>query len=270
MTSYPNRTSPVLRGRWLLDNILGAPPPPPPPDVPPLQESGADGPPRSVRERMEAHRKNPACAVCHVRMDPLGFSLENFDALGKWRTTSEARRSMRPATLPDGTPLRRLAGLRQLMLSHQEEFVRTLTEKLLAYALGRSLEASDLPAVRADHAETRPPTIIAGRRCITGIVSSPPFRMSIAQPPRSRPRVTDHRGTDRRRHMMIQESIPRRTMLRGLGATLALPLLDAMVPALTALQKTAATPITRFGVMYVPNGMVMEHGRRRPKAPASS
>ncbi len=90
VTSYPNRTSPVLRGRWLLDNILGAPPPPPPPDVPSLQEGSADGRPRSIREQMEAHRKNPSCAVCHVRMDPLGFSLENFDALGKWRTSVDA------------------------------------------------------------------------------------------------------------------------------------------------------------------------------------
>ena len=89
VTSYPNRTSPVLRGRWLLENMLGAPPPAPPPDVPALKENGADGERRSVRERLEAHRKNPGCAVCHVRMDPLGFSLENFDALGKWRTTSD-------------------------------------------------------------------------------------------------------------------------------------------------------------------------------------
>ena len=88
-TSYPNRTSPVVRGRWLLESLLGAPPPAPPPDVPALKENDGDGERRTVRERLEAHRRNPSCAVCHVRMDPLGFSLENFDALGRWRTTSD-------------------------------------------------------------------------------------------------------------------------------------------------------------------------------------
>ena len=139
VTSYPNRTSPVLRGRWLLENILGAPPPPPPPDVPSLPEGGSDGRLRSVREQMEAHRKNPACAVCHVRMDPLGFSLENFDALGKWRTTVDDLPIDASASLPDGTKFDGVLGLRQLMASHQEDFARTFTQKLLGY---RSDEAS--------------------------------------------------------------------------------------------------------------------------------
>ena len=103
VTSYPNRTSPVVRGKWLLDNMLGAPPPPPPPDVPTLVEPGAANQPRSVRERMEVHRRNPTCAACHVRMDPLGFALENFDALGKWRTSSDGVPVDAAASLPDGT-----------------------------------------------------------------------------------------------------------------------------------------------------------------------
>ncbi|HEX5109370.1 MAG TPA: DUF1592 domain-containing protein, partial [Vicinamibacterales bacterium] len=110
VTSYPNRTSPVLRGRWLLDNVLGAPPPPPPPDVPPLKEDGANARPGSIRAQMEAHRKNPSCAGCHVRMDPLGFSLENFDALGKWRSTSDGSPIDASAALPDGTRFQGVAG----------------------------------------------------------------------------------------------------------------------------------------------------------------
>jgi len=180
VTSYPNRTSPVLRGRWLLDNILGAPPPPPPPDVPPLREDGASGRPQSIREQMEAHRKNPSCAVCHVRMDPLGFSLENFDALGKWRTTIDTLPIDASASLPDGTRFDGVAGLRRLMADHQEDFARTLTQKLLAYALGRSLEASDLPTIRQITRQAAP-TGYRWSSLLTGIVASTPFRMSTSQ-----------------------------------------------------------------------------------------
>jgi len=178
-TSYPNRTSPVVRGKWLLENLLGSPPPPPPPDVPALKESGAEGQPKSVRERMELHRKNPVCAGCHVRMDPLGFSLENFDALGKWRTMSDGVPVDTSASLPDGTHFDGVAGLRKLLLDHRADFVRTLTEKMLAYAIGRSVEYYDLPAVREI-------TRSAGRSdyrwsaVILGIVSSAPFTMSTA------------------------------------------------------------------------------------------
>jgi hypothetical protein len=180
VTSYPNRTSPVLRGRWLLDNILGAPPPPPPPDVPSLPEGNRDGRPRSVREQMEAHRKNPACAVCHVRMDPLGFSLENFDALGKWRTTADDVPIDASASLPDGTKFDGVSGLRQLMASHQEDFARTFTQKLLGYALGRSIEPADLATIR----QITRQSAAAGYRwssLVMGIVRSTPFSMSIKQ-----------------------------------------------------------------------------------------
>ena len=179
VTSYPNRTSPVLRGRWLLENVLGAPPPPPPPDVPSLQEGGA-GRPRSVREQMEAHRKNPACAVCHVRMDPLGFSLENFDALGKWRTSVDELPIDASAALPDGTKFEGVTGLRQLMASHQEDFARTFTQKLLGFALGRSIEPTDLPTVR----QITRQSAAGGHRwssIIIGVARSTPFTMSIKQ-----------------------------------------------------------------------------------------
>ena len=186
VTSYPNRTSPVVRGKWLLENLLGSPPPPPPPNVPALEEKGADGQPHSVRERMEAHRKNPACAVCHVRMDPLGFSLENFDALGKWRTASDGIQIDAAAALPDGTQFQGVAGLRTLLVSHHDDFVRTLTEKLLAYAMGRGVEYYDLPAVRTitkDAAANQ----YRWSSLMTGIVKSTPFAMSIVKTPSPQP-----------------------------------------------------------------------------------
>jgi mono/diheme cytochrome c family protein len=178
-TSYPNRTSPVLRGKWLLDNVLGSPPPAPPPDVPSLDESASKTRPVSIREQMEAHRKSPTCAACHVRMDPLGFALENFDALGKYRTTTAAGPVDAAATLPDGTPVRGIAGLKALVAKEQAMFVRTFTEKMLAYALGRGVEAADMPAVRAIARQSAP----AGHRwsdLIEAIVASTPFTMSTA------------------------------------------------------------------------------------------
>jgi hypothetical protein len=176
VTSYPNRTSPVLRGRWLLDNVIGAPPPPPPPDVPLLSESSA-AKTASIRQQMEAHRKSPACAVCHVRMDPLGFSLENFDALGKWRTSSDGNAVDASAALPDGTKFQGITGLRQLVASHPDDFARTFTQKLLAYATGRSLDAHDQPAVR-QIARTAAAQGYRWSSIITGIVTSTPFTMS--------------------------------------------------------------------------------------------
>ena len=155
VTSYPNRTSVVTRGKWVLANLLGAPPPPPPPDVPALREAGIEGQPRSLRERMEMHRKNPACATCHVRMDPIGFALENFDADGTWRTISDGAPIDASASLPDGTRFEGVAGLRSLLVTHKEDFARTLTSKLLAYAIGRGVEYPDLPAIRQIVTECR-------------------------------------------------------------------------------------------------------------------
>ena len=179
VTSYPNRTSVTMRGRWLLANLLGAPPPPPPPDIPALEEAGAAGKPRSLRERMEAHRANPACASCHRRMDPLGFALENFDAVGKWRTSSDGAPIDAAATFPDGRRFDGIAGLRTLVARHQEDFARTLSTKLLAYAIGRGLDVHDLPAVRGIARDAA----AAGdswSAIITGIVRSAPFRMAVA------------------------------------------------------------------------------------------
>jgi mono/diheme cytochrome c family protein len=179
VTSYPNRTSVTMRGRWLLANVLGAPPPPPPPDIPALKEAGAEGAPRSLRERMELHRKNPACASCHQRMDPLGFALENFDALGKWRATSDGVPIDSSATFPDGTRFEGVAGLRSLLAGHKQDFVRTLSGKLLAYAVGRGLDYHDLPAVRKI-ARDAAAADYSWSSIITGIVTSSPFSMAVA------------------------------------------------------------------------------------------
>ncbi len=177
MTAYPNRTSPVLRGKWLLDTILGAPPPAPPANVPALPERGENGKTVSVRARLEQHRKNPGCASCHATIDPLGFALENFDAIGTWRTLNEDGKPVDAAgTMPSGAKLDGLAGLRALLLDQREQFVGTLTEKLLSYALGRALEYYDQPTVRqivrdAASSDYRWSSLIFG------IVKSPAFLM---------------------------------------------------------------------------------------------
>jgi mono/diheme cytochrome c family protein len=178
VTSYPNRTSPVLRGKWLLDNMLGSPPPAPPPDVPALNEGG-EARRRPLREQMEAHRRSPTCAACHVRMDPLGFSLESFDALGGWRTAIDGAPIDTTATLPDGTRFDGIAGLRAFLAGHREDFVRTFTEKLLSYALGRGLEHSDLPAVRAIVRESAA-NDYRWSALVAAVARSTPFRMSVA------------------------------------------------------------------------------------------
>jgi hypothetical protein len=180
VTSYPNRTSVVLRGKWLLANLLGSPPAPPPADVPSLKDAGQDGQPRSLRDRMEQHRKNPACSGCHQRMDPLGFALENFDALGKWRTVADGERIDVSASLPDGTYFEGMAGLRKLLLNHKDDYVRTLTEKLLAYGVGRGIEYYDQPAVRQIARESAPADY-RWSSLILGIVRSRTFSMSIVK-----------------------------------------------------------------------------------------
>ncbi len=178
VTSYAHRTSPVLRGKWLLENILGTPPPPPPPDVPALEENDEAGlNARSVRERLEQHRANPVCASCHNVMDPLGFALENFDAIGRWRSSSEAGTPIDASgTLTDGTEVDGPATLRQAFVNRGNNFLTTVTEKLLTYAIGRGVESFDGPAIRqivdaAAQAEYRWSSLI------TGIVQSTPFHM---------------------------------------------------------------------------------------------
>ncbi len=184
VTSYAHRTSPVLRGKWLLENVLGTPPPPPPPDVPALEENDRPGvAPRSVRERLERHRSNPVCASCHRVMDPLGFALENFDGIGRWREASETGTPIDASGLmSDGTTVDGPATLRQALTSRGEIFMTTVAEKLLTYALGRGVEPTDAPAVRqivddAAGAEYR------WSGLVVGIVRSTPFQMRTAGQP---------------------------------------------------------------------------------------
>ena len=148
VTSYPNRTSPVLRGKWVLENLLGAPPPEPPPDVPTLEEENEEGEPLTMRQAMVRHREDPACSVCHAPMDPIGFSLENFDAIGRWRDTTAGVPVDASGTLPDGAAFEGPTGLRDLLLARPDDFVGTVTEKLMGYALGRAIEYHDAPIVR--------------------------------------------------------------------------------------------------------------------------
>ena len=177
VTSYPNRTSPVLRGKWVLTNILGTPPPAPPADIPDLPDRGENGEAATVRDRLARHRESPACSVCHAPMDPLGLALENYNAVGQWRTTGEAELPIDSSgNLPDGTVFEGPTGLRTLLLQRRDQFVGTFTEKLLAYALGRGPEYYDRPTVRAI---TRAAASDNYRwsSIIVGIVQSTPFRM---------------------------------------------------------------------------------------------
>jgi mono/diheme cytochrome c family protein len=147
-TSVANRTSPVYRGKWIMTNLFNSPPPPPPPDVPALEASGEAGTPHSVRERLELHRQDPVCAACHAIIDPPGLALENFDPVGRWRDTDSGQAIDATTTLPGGIAIDGPGGLREAILSRPELFVSTLTEKLMMYALGRRLEAEDMPTVR--------------------------------------------------------------------------------------------------------------------------
>lgn len=149
VTSLATRTSPVVRGKWVLENVLGTPPPPPPPDVPELPEVETSDAVTSMRERMEAHRANPVCASCHTRMDPIGFALEHFDAVGRWRDDEGETPIDSSGVLPDGTAFSGLPALRDVLFGRRTEFVTTVTEKLLTYALGRGVEYYDRPAIRS-------------------------------------------------------------------------------------------------------------------------
>ena len=179
LTSHADRTSPVVRGKWILDNLMGSPPPPPPPDVPPLPDIPA-AKPLTMRARMEQHRANPACAGCHKLMDPLGLALENFDAVGAWRTSDNGERVDTSGQLSDGTTIEGVTGLRDALLKRPEVFATTVTEKLMTYALGRGLEPEDMPAVRAivRQSERENYRFVS---LIDGVVTSTPFRMRSAE-----------------------------------------------------------------------------------------
>jgi mono/diheme cytochrome c family protein len=176
ITALANRTSPVMRGKWVLENLLAAPPPPPPPNIPALREKNSDGKVMTMRQQMEQHRASPACSVCHSRMDPIGFALENFDAVGKWRTTDAGSPIDPSGSLPDGFKFEGPTGLQKALLNRPELIVEAVTEKLLTYGLGRTLEYYDYPAIRGIARDAK-----AGEyrwsSIVLGIVKSTPFQM---------------------------------------------------------------------------------------------
>jgi hypothetical protein len=176
VTSYTTRTSPTVRGRWLLENILAAPVPAPPPNIPALDASVPEGKVLSVREMLEAHRANPVCASCHARMDPLGFSLENFDAVGQWRTTDAGKNIDASGVLLDGTKVDGPVALRLALVAQKEQFVRAVTAKLLTYTLGRGIEYYDEPAIRGI-VHSAAGDDYRWSSVVLGIVKSPPFQM---------------------------------------------------------------------------------------------
>jgi len=176
VTSYPNRTSPVERGKWVLTNLLGVPPQPPPPNIPTLPDATADGRVLSLRERMEKHRANPTCAGCHRVMDPIGFALESYDGIGRWRKTEDGAPIDTSGTLFNGATVDGVVGLRRSLVAQPEIFVGVMTEKMLTYALGRGLEYYDMPAVRriVRDAKTKD---FRFSSIVLGVARSTPFQM---------------------------------------------------------------------------------------------
>ena len=181
LTSYATRTSPVLRGKWVLENLLASPPPPPPPNIPALKtESAEPGRTLPMREAMTQHRANPSCASCHARMDPIGFAMENFDAVGKWREYDGGRRIDASGVLPGGVAFDGMTGLKKALVEHPEPFVSAVTEKLLMYAIGRNLQYYDAPSVRGIVRESaRNQYTLAS--LVSGVVKSVPFQMREAR-----------------------------------------------------------------------------------------
>jgi hypothetical protein len=189
VSSQPIRTSPVIRGYWVLQNLIGVPPPPPPPDVPELEVKEVDAAGNtaqpSMREQMESHRDNPACSGCHMLMDPIGFALESFDAIGRWRTMDGTTPIDPSAVMYDGTQIEGAADLRGFLLKYSDQFVRTAAEKLLTYAIGRGVEYYDMPVVRAIANDAAEDEYRFGA-LIAAVVHSEPFRMNTkAGPPSS-------------------------------------------------------------------------------------
>jgi hypothetical protein len=179
VTSYANRTAPTIRGKWILENILGAPPPPPPANIPALREKNDEGKVLNMRQQMEQHRANPVCASCHKVMDPLGFALENYDAIGTWRTIDAASKAAIDASgsLPDGTPFIGLAGLKEVLLEkRQYDFVMTTIERMLTYSLGRGIDHRDAPAMRAIMRQSEPDNYRLSS-IIMAVIESMPFQM---------------------------------------------------------------------------------------------
>jgi hypothetical protein len=184
VTAYPNRTSPVLRGAYILENLTGTPPSPPPPNVEAFKENKEGETPKTIRQIMETHRANPTCNACHGVMDPLGFSLENFDTIGAYRSMDRFTRTKIDTSgkLVDGTPVNGPSDLRAALLRHPEQFAQTFTEKMMAYALGRGIEYFDMPSVRKivkDAARDN----FRFSSIVMGIVAAPAFQSSMVEPP---------------------------------------------------------------------------------------
>ena len=196
VTSYGNRTSPVVRGKFVLSIFMGNPPPPMPANVPPLNETVDPDKPLSMRQRMDIHRTNPVCANCHRLMDPIGFALENFDATGKWRTSDNGAAIDPAGTMANGAHIDGPASLRKAIADHPEQFVRTLTEALMTYALGRKLEAYDMPSVRAIVRKSSEENYTLAS-LIEGIVKSTPFQMKIKMAPAQAPASTAQQASSK-------------------------------------------------------------------------
>jgi mono/diheme cytochrome c family protein len=176
VSSYTNRTSPVLRGKWVLTNIMGTPPPPPPPNVPPLKEISSG----TMRQRMEEHRANAACAACHKVMDPIGFSLENFDAIGEWRTIDQGAPIDASGVLADGSTINGPSALLNFLSARPEQFVQTMTRMLMTYALGRGTDYYDMPVIRGIERDAAKQNYRFSA-LVLGIVNSPPFQMKMTR-----------------------------------------------------------------------------------------
>jgi hypothetical protein len=182
VTSYSTRTSPVLRGKYVLENLLASSPPPPPPDVPALDtETSNSGQAPTMREAMLRHRADPACAGCHIQMDAVGFALEHFDAVGRWRDSDDGRSIEAHSELPDGSVVDGVDGVRRMIVGDPERFVSAMTEKLLMYALGRNVQYYDAPAIR-DIVRGAEERNYAFSAIVRGIVESVPFQMREAKP----------------------------------------------------------------------------------------
>jgi Protein of unknown function (DUF1592)/Protein of unknown function (DUF1588)/Protein of unknown function (DUF1585)/Protein of unknown function (DUF1587)/Protein of unknown function (DUF1595)/Cytochrome C oxidase, cbb3-type, subunit III len=186
VSSHPHRTSPVLRGKWVRETLLGSPPPPAPPDVPEFPEKQDAAAPKTVRERLEQHRQNPTCAACHARIDPIGFGLENYDALGRWRTEESGKPVDAKGELPDGTTFDGPQELKQVLLKRKDEFVRHLTTKLLGYALGRGLTVDDRCTVEEIVTKVKEGEYTS-HALVVAIVRSVPFRYRAGESPAPTP-----------------------------------------------------------------------------------
>ena len=181
VSSFPHRTSPVLRGKWILETLLGTPPPPPPPNVPPLDESKDAAKPASLRERLELHRTDPTCASCHSLMDPLGFGLENYDVLGRWRTAVDGTKIDATGVLPGGATFDGPDELKRMLMERKDQFIRNLTSKVLGYALGRGLTNEDRCVVESI-VEQLATDDYRAQTLIKAIANSVPFRYKQGDP----------------------------------------------------------------------------------------